>query len=129
MLKNYKKIAWHNLLLNISCLRLFGLIAFTAERRNKEIGIRKVLCSSVFGIVRLLSGDFTKMIFMAICIALPITYLISRNRLDNFAYKIDLKWWYFIGVGLFTVIIALLTGSYQAIRAAIANPVKSLRTE
>ena len=113
----------------ISCLGLFGLAAFTAERRIKEIGIRKVLGSSTFGIVRLLSIDFTKIVFVAICIALPLSYFITRNWLNNFAYKIDLEWWYFIGAGMITIVIALLTVSFQAVKAAVANPVKSLRTE
>lgn len=113
----------------IACLGLFGLAAFTAERRNKEIGIRKVLGSSVFGIVRLLAGDFNKMIFLAICIALPISYLIAVIWLNNFAFKIALEWWYFIAAGLLTIIIALATVSFQSVKAALANPVRSLRTE
>lgn len=113
----------------ISCLGLFGLAAFTAEMKVKEIGIRKVLGSSVFGIVRLLSADFTKMILLAICIALPISYLIARNWLDDFAYHINLEWWYFAGAGFITISIALLTVSFQSIKAAMVNPAESLRAE
>jgi ABC-type antimicrobial peptide transport system permease subunit len=113
----------------ISCLGLFGLAAFTAERRMKEIGIRKVLGSSNVGIVYLLSGDFTKMVATAICIALPISYFVSNNWLDNFAFKIELEWWYFIGAGLIALIIAWLTVGTQAIKAARINPAKCLRNE
>jgi ABC-type antimicrobial peptide transport system permease subunit len=113
----------------ISCLGLFGLAAFTAEMRLKEIGIRKVLGSSVFGIVRLLSGEFTKMILIAICIALPLSYLITKSWLNNFAFRINLEWWYFYGAGLITIIIALFTVSFQSVKAAMINPVKSLRSE
>lgn len=113
----------------ISCLGLFGLAAFTAEMRIKEIGIRKVLGSSVFGIVRLLSGEFVKMILIAICVALPLSYLVTKNWLDNFAYHINLQWWYFAGAGFITIIIALLTVSYQSVKAALVNPAESLRAE
>ncbi|WP_426672236.1 ABC transporter permease [Mucilaginibacter sp. McL0603] len=113
----------------ISCLGLFGLSAFTAEMKIKEIGIRKVLGSSVFGIVRLLSGEFTKMILIAICIALPLSYLIAKNWLDDFAYRINLEWWYFYGAAICTLAIALCTVSYQSIKAAVINPAKSLRSE
>jgi ABC-type antimicrobial peptide transport system permease subunit len=113
----------------ISCLGLFGLAAFTAEIRLKEIGIRKVLGSSVFGIVRLLSGEFTKMILIAIFIALPLSYLIAKNWLDDFAYRINLEWWYFYGAGLITITIALFAVSFQSVKAALINPAKSLRSE
>jgi putative ABC transport system permease protein len=113
----------------ISCLGLFGLAAFTAEMRTKEIGIRKVLGSSVFGIVRLLSGEFTKMILIAICVALPVSFFISKRWLDGFAYRIDLEWWYFCGAALCILTIALCTVSYQSIKAALINPAESLRTE
>jgi putative ABC transport system permease protein len=113
----------------ISCLGLFGLAAFTAEMRTREISIRKVLGSSVFAIVRLLSAEFTKMIFVAICIALPLSYLIAKNWLDDFAYRISLEWWYFYGAGLITITIALFTVSFQSVKAAQINPAKSLRSE
>lgn len=113
----------------ISCLGLFGLASFTAERRIKEIGIRKVLGSSNLGIIYLLSGDFTKMVVTAICIALPISYFVSRYWLANFAFRIDLEWWYFIGAGLMALIIAWLTVGSQAIKAARINPAKCLKDE
>lgn len=113
----------------ISCLGLFGLAALTAEMKIKEIGIRKVLGSSIFGVIRLLNGEFIKIIIVAICIALPLSYLVVQNWLDNFAYHINLQWWYFAGAGVITVIIALCTVSYQSINAALVNPVKSLRSE
>lgn len=113
----------------ISCLGLFGLAAFTAERRLKEIGIRKVLGSSVFGIIRLLTGDFTKMVLAAIIVALPVSYLVAQNWLDDFAYRIDLQAWYFLSAGLITLLMAWLTVGAQALKAAIVNPVKCLRDE
>lgn len=113
----------------ISCLGLFGLAAFTAERRTKEIGIRKVLGASEWKIMKLLSGDFTKMVLIAIVVALPFSYYVSKNWLDNFAYKIDLEWWYFTGAGVLTMLIALLTVSFQSVKAALMNPVKSLKSE
>jgi ABC-type antimicrobial peptide transport system permease subunit len=113
----------------ISCLGLFGLAAFTAERRLKEIGIRKVLGSSTFGIVYLLSGDFIKIVFAAIIIALPISYFIAKYWLNNFAYRIELEWWYFAGTGLLALFIAWLTVGTQAIKAAGINPAQCLRDE
>lgn len=113
----------------ISCLGLFGLAAFTAERRSKEIGIRKVLGSSVWGIVHLLSKDFTKMVLIAIGIALPISYWISQNWLAGFAYKIELEWWYFLIAALVTMLIAWLTVGLQTIKAARVNPVQFLKSE
>ena len=113
----------------ISCLGLFGLAAFTAERRNKEIGIRKILGASVWGIVRLLSTDFTKMVLIAILIALPVSYLIASNWLEGFAYRIDLQWWYFVGAAMLTLIIAWLTVSFQTLKAARINPAECLRDE
>lgn len=97
--------------------------------RIKEIGIRKVLGSSVFGIVRLLSGEFAKMVLIAICIALPISYLIDKNWLDSFAFRINLEWWYFYVTGLIIITIALFIVSFQSVKAALINPVKSLRRE
>ncbi len=113
----------------ISCLGLLGLAAFTAERRRKEIGIRKVLGASEVGIVYLLSGDFTKMVVMAIALALPISWLIIRQWLEHFAYRIDLEGWYFAGAGLITLFIAWLTVSSQAFKAARINPVHCLKDE
>jgi ABC-type antimicrobial peptide transport system permease subunit len=113
----------------ISCLGLFGLASFTAERRIKEIGIRKVLGASEWKIMELLSGDFAKMILASIVLALPLSYFITKNWLDSFAYHIDLEWWYFIGAGAMTMLIALLTVSFQSVKAALMNPVESLRSE
>jgi predicted permease len=113
----------------ISCLGLFGLAAFTAERRRKEIGIRKVLGATELSIVYLLSGNFTKLVLGAIGIALPVSYLITKTWLQNFEYRIDLQWWYFIGAGGAALIIAWLTVGMQAIKAASVNPAHSLKDE
>jgi ABC-type antimicrobial peptide transport system permease subunit len=113
----------------VSCLGLFALAAFTAERRRKEIGIRKVLGSSEWAIVRLLSTEFTKMVLTAIGIALPISYLLTRQWLDNFAFRIDLQWWYFAAAGLIALLIAWLTVGMQAAKAARVNPIQTLREE
>ena len=113
----------------ISCLGLFGLAAFTAERRNKEIGIRKVLGASVGGIITLLSGDFLKLVVMAIVIALPIAYYLMFNWLQSFAYHIDIPWWVLASVAGLVIAIALLTVSFQSIKAALMDPVRSLRAE
>ncbi|RXG31961.1 ABC transporter permease [Leeuwenhoekiella marinoflava] len=113
----------------ISCLGLFGLSAFTAEQRRKEIGVRKVLGSSVAGIVRLLSKDFIVLVLIAIVIAVPVAWFMMHNWLQGFAYRISINVWVFAVAGIAAIGIALLTVSFQAIKAAIANPVKSLRTE
>jgi predicted lysophospholipase L1 biosynthesis ABC-type transport system permease subunit len=113
----------------ISCLGLFGLVAFTSERRIKEISIRKVLGSSEFGIVYLLSGEFTKLILISTLIALPISYLISTYWLNEFAFRIDLKVWFFISAGLLALLIAWVTVGIQTIKAARINPVNNLRME
>ena len=113
----------------ISCLGLFGLAAFTAERRRKEISVRKVLGASRFSIVYLLSGDFTKLVVISICISLPLSYFIVKYWLQNFEYRIDLEWWYFVGAGLAALAIAWLTVGTQAVKAASVNPVHSLKDE
>ena len=113
----------------ISCLGLFGLAAFSAEQRNKEIGIRKVLGASIPGIVQLLSKDFLKLVLIAFIIATPVAWWAMSKWLQAFAYKIPLSWWMFALAGLLAVCIALFTVCFQAIKAAVANPVKSLRTE
>ncbi|MDZ7898762.1 MAG: FtsX-like permease family protein [Arcicella sp.] len=112
----------------ISCLGLFGLANFTAQQRTKEIGIRKVLGASVNQIVQLLSKDFLKLVIISIIIASPIAYYFMQKWLQDFAYRIEISWWIFVMAGVVALLIALLTVSYQAIRAALANPVKSLRT-
>jgi len=113
----------------ISCLGLLGLAAFSAEQRNKEIGIRKVLGASVSGIVQLLSKDFLRLVIIALFIATPISWWAMTKWLQGFAYRIPISWWMFAIAGIITLIIALLTVSSQAIRAALMNPVKSLRSE
>ncbi len=113
----------------VACLGLFGLASFTATKRFKEIGVRKVLGSSVQGIVVLLSKDLLKPVLIALCIALPVGYWAMNKWLQNFAYKTSLSWWVFVLAALITFGIALITVSIKAIKAAIANPVKSLRTE
>ena len=113
----------------ISCLGLFGLAAYTAERRTKEIGIRKVLGASVTGITGLLSKDFLRLVFVSAIIAFPLSWWFMHKWLQNYAYRITISWWVFVLAGLLALIIALVTISFQSIRAAISNPVKSLRTE
>jgi putative ABC transport system permease protein len=113
----------------ISCLGLFGLAIFTAESRTKEIGVRKVLGASIAGIVALLSKDFLKLVLIAILIASPIAWYAMNQWLKDFAYKIDIEWWMFVGAGLLAIGIALLTVSFQSVKAALMNPVKSLRSE
>ena len=113
----------------IACLGLFGLAAFTAEQRTKEVGIRKVLGASVGSIVTLLSRDFVKLVLLAIVIASPLAWYGMNRWLQEFAYKIDMSWWTFALAGLLAIGIALLTVSFQAIKAALMNPVKSLRSE
>jgi putative ABC transport system permease protein len=113
----------------ISCLGLFGLAAFSAEQRNKEIGIRKVLGASVTGIVQLLSKDFLKLVVVSFIIATPIAWYGMNQWLQSFAYRIPLSWWMFALAGMIAVFIALFTVSTQAIRAALTNPVKSLKSE
>ncbi|WP_405207312.1 ABC transporter permease [Aquimarina sp. LLG6339-5] len=113
----------------ISCLGLFGLAAYTAEQRRKEIGVRKVLGASIKGIVQLLSKDFLKLVLIALVIAIPIAWYAMRNWLQGFAYRIEIDWWVFALAGIAAIIIALVTVSFQAIKAAIANPVNSLKTE
>ncbi len=113
----------------ISCLGLFGLASFSAEQRIKEIGVRKVLGASVTSIVALLSKDFLKLVAIAIVIASPLAWWAMHKWLLNFAYRINVSWFVFVITAFAALFIALLTISFQAIRAAVANPVKSLRTE
>lgn len=113
----------------IACLGLFGLAMFTAVKRTKEIGVRKVLGSTIQNIVLLLSKDLLKPVLLATVIAIPAGYYIMNNWLQNFAYRTPLYWWIFALPALITFVIALVTVSFQAIKAAVANPVKSLRTE
>lgn len=113
----------------IACLGLFGLATYIAEQRTKEIGVRKVLGASVGNIVSMLSKDFIKLVFVSALFAFPLAWWFMHTWLQDFAYRINIGWWIFIIAGAVAVLIALLTVSFQAIKAAIANPVKSLRTE
>ncbi|RYF46980.1 MAG: FtsX-like permease family protein, partial [Cytophagaceae bacterium] len=113
----------------IACLGLFGLAAFTAEQRTKEIGVRKVLGASVASIVTLLSKDFLKLVLIAIVLASPLAWWAMNRWLQDFAYRIDIEWWVFALAGLLAVGIALLTVSFQSVKAALMNPVNSLRSE
>lgn len=113
----------------IACLGLFALATFAAERRIKEIGIRKVLGASVISLVALLSKDFLKLVFIALFIAVPLSWWAMNKWLDDFAYRIGIHWWVFVVAAIIALVIAFLTISSQAIRAAMMNPVKNLRTE
>ncbi|HEX4372153.1 MAG TPA: FtsX-like permease family protein, partial [Puia sp.] len=113
----------------ISCLGLFGLSAYTAERRTKEIGIRKILGASTAGLARLLSKDFIVLVIIACVISFPLAGWMMHNWLLDYEYRITIDWMIFLAAGLLAISIALLTVSFQAIKAALANPVKSLRTE
>ncbi|MES1222881.1 MAG: FtsX-like permease family protein, partial [Bacteroidota bacterium] len=113
----------------ISCLGLFGLASFTAEQRVKEIGVRKVLGASVFNLWKLLSKDFVLLVLISCTIAIPIAYYSMTEWLKNYDYKINIGISVFVLVVVMSVVITLITVSFQAIRAAMANPVKSLRTE
>ena len=113
----------------VACLGLFGLAAFTAEQRDKEIGIRKVLGASVSGIVKLLSVDFIKLVAIALIIAFPLAYYVMNNWLQDFTYRIHISWHPFVFTGLCALGIAIFTVSFQAIKAALANPVDSLKTD
>jgi putative ABC transport system permease protein len=113
----------------IACLGLLGLSLFATAQRTKEIGVRKVLGASVASIVALLSKDFIKLVVIAFVIASPVAWWIMHNWLQDFAYRINISWWVFFAAGLLAFVIALGTISLQTIKAALANPVKSLRTE
>ncbi|HEV8284624.1 MAG TPA: ABC transporter permease [Chitinophagaceae bacterium] len=128
---NFKKIFFYItfIAIFIACLGLFGLSSFITEQRTKEIGIRKVLGASVSGIVGMLSKDFVKLVLIAALIAFPLAWWAMNKWLQDFVYRISIGWWVFVVAGMLAAIIALFTISFQAIRAAIANPVKSLRTE
>lgn len=113
----------------IACMGLFGLAAITTERKVKEIGIRKILGASLGHIMTGLSRNFAILILVAFVIFTPITWLLMRRWLENFAYRIEIQWWVFLLGGLLALVIALLTISYHIIRSARANPVESLRYE
>lgn len=113
----------------ISCLGLFGLASFSSEQRTKEIGIRKVLGASVSGVLVMLTRDFTKWVLISNFIAWPIAWYAMSKWLQGFAYRVEMSWWLFVLAGGLTMLIAFITVSWQAIRAATANPVESLRYE
>jgi putative ABC transport system permease protein len=113
----------------ISCLGLFGLAAFVAEQRTKEIGVRKVLGASVINLWQLLSKDFLKLTALSILIAVPLGYWLMSKWLENYKYQAPQSWWIFASAGAGIIVITLLTVSYQSIKAALMNPVKSLRSE
>jgi putative ABC transport system permease protein len=113
----------------IACLGLFGLAAFMAEQRTKEIGVRKVLGASVQHIVSLLTRDFLKLVGIAAIIAFPLAWYAMHKWLENFAFKITPGWWIFLLAGFLAALIALLTVGGQALKSAITNPIKSLRSE
>jgi putative ABC transport system permease protein len=113
----------------IACLGLFGLASYSAERRTKEVGIRKVLGASVFNLASLLSGSFIRLVSVSILIAWALSWVLVRKWLEDFAYRIDMSWWVFIVAAVLAILIALVTVSFQAVKAAVANPVNSLRSE
>jgi putative ABC transport system permease protein len=126
-----QKIIWIAAMIAIiiSCLGLLGLVSLVILQRTKEIGIRKVLGASVPGIVQLISKDFLQLVIIAIVIATPLAWLLMNKWLQNFAYHINISWWVFVMAALFAIFIAVITISFQSIKAAMANPVESLRTE
>lgn len=113
----------------ISCLGLFGMASFMAEQRIKEIGVRKVLGASVFNLWGMLSKDFVLLVLIALLFASPVAWYSMHKWLQNYDYHADIAWWIFILTGAGAMIITLLTVSYQSVKAALANPVKSLKTE
>lgn len=113
----------------IACLGLFGLAAYAAEQRTKEIGIRKVLGAGVYTIVAMLSKNFVKLVLVSIVIATPVAWFMMQGWLLDFAYRISIQWWVFVAAGFIALFIAVITISFQSVRAAVANPVRSLRSE
>jgi putative ABC transport system permease protein len=135
--KNYEAEAkWKQIMLFaailtifISSIGLFGLSVLSAEKRIKEIGIRKVLGASVSSVVTTLSKDFLKLVIIAMIIAIPVAWLVAGKWLEKYPYRVSLSWWMFASAGILVILIALATVSFQAIKAAVANPADSLRTE
>jgi putative ABC transport system permease protein len=122
-------LAFTVLTISIACLGLFGLITFTVGQRVKEIGIRKTLGASVASVVTLLTSSLLKVVLLALLVAIPLSWLVMNTWLQDFAYRISLQWWMFALAGTIACLIAIITLSFQAIKAALANPAKSLRTE
>ena len=118
-----------SLIIFISCLGLFGLTTYMAATRIKEIGVRKVLGASITNIILLLSKDFVKLVVISIVVASPVAWWVMHQWLQNYEYRVTISWWIFLAAGISAILIALITISFQSIKAAIANPVKSLRTE
>ena len=131
MIKNYIKIAIRNIVSNkiYSFINIVGLASFVAEQRTKEIGIRKVLGASVANLWQLLSKDFVVLIVISCLIATPVAYFSMAQWLQKYTYRTDISWWIFLVAGFGALSIALLTVSYQAIKAALMNPLKSLNSE
>lgn len=113
----------------ISCMGLFGMASFMAEQRTKEIGVRKVLGASIFSLWRLMSTDFVLLVGISLLVAIPTAYYFMHGWLQNYKYRADLSWWIFGLTAVAAIVITLLTVSYQSIKAALMNPVKSLKTE
>jgi len=123
-------VTFTTLAIIIACLGLFGLAAYAAEQRTKEIGVRKVLGANVSTIVAMLSKDFILLVLISIAFAVPISWwAMQKLFLQNFAYKQDIQWWVFVSAGMGAIIIAFATISFQSIKAALSNPVMSLRSE
>ena len=112
-----------------STLRVVGLISFVAEQRKKEIGIRKVLGASVMNVTALLSGDFVLLVSISFLAAAPLAFLVMRGWLQNYQYRTTMAWWIFVAAGVGALAITVIVVSFQAIRAALTNPIKSLRSE
>ncbi|MEZ4900880.1 MAG: ABC transporter permease [Spirosomataceae bacterium] len=128
--KTGQLLGWFSILaILIACLGLFGLATFTTEQRTKEIGIRKVLGASVMNVTTLLSKDFIKLVLVANCIAFPFAFYVTSKWLEDYAYRIAIEWWIFVVSGMGILTIALLTIGLQAIKVALMNPAKSLKTE
>lgn len=122
-------MAFSMLAIFIACLGLFGLAAFTAEQRKKEIGVRKVLGASILEIVKLLSSQFLRLILLALLIAIPLGWWIFSEWLNDFAYRIQISWHVFVFAAFLVMAIAVLPIGFQSLKAARANPVDSLRDE
>lgn len=128
--KTARLLSWATgLSIFISCLGMLGLVIYTTTVRAKEIGVRKILGASISSIITILSKDFVLLVLIAFVVAAPPAYWASYNWLQDYAYKVNMSWWIFASCGMFMVLIALATLSVQVIRAAVANPVNSLRTE
>jgi putative ABC transport system permease protein len=122
-------IIFTTLAILIACLGLFGLAAYAAEQRTKEVGIRKILGASISNIVRMLSIDFIKLILISIIIACPVAWYLMNKWLQDFAYRQNIQWWVLVTAGGAAILIAFITISFQSIKAALTNPVTSLRSE